>query len=349
LFTIEHHVALEARIKIRASRKNEGKEAFGRQFVLAALGTATLAACNFPLVAMGNPVARPATAPPAGSQLPPISTIAKPESYKSEIPLYPSQTAHGPDEQWESYLGGPIVRNVINPTLTPLPPEPEKATRTAVIYAPGGGFKYLGMSNPETDALRAEGVRVFVLKYRTETTDRDPKTFLTNLYKWLFDMAAKNQLPGASEAKPLHAPKEALEDGLAAVRLVRSRAKEWGIDPERIGFMGGSAGAMTAIDVAFTKDDQARPDFIVTLIGPKKIDDVPATAPPLFAAASSDDPLFPGATEDLVAAWSKANRPVEAHFFERGGHGIGKGTTGERWLEGLIAWMKMHGWLDAAK
>src|SRR5690242_7861608 len=91
LFTIEHHGALEARMKIRASRKNAGKEPFGRQFVLAALGTATLAACNFPLVAMGNPVARPATAPPAASQLPPISTIAKPESYKSEIPIYPSQ------------------------------------------------------------------------------------------------------------------------------------------------------------------------------------------------------------------------------------------------------------------
>jgi acetyl esterase/lipase len=312
-----------------------------RHFIILGLATATL---SFTAVIATNAVAQPA---PPVPQLPPINPIPKP-AYKIEMPLYPSRVAKGPEEQWENYLGGPIVRNVLNPTLIPLVPEPGKANGTAIVYAPGGGFMYLGMNDAEPARLTHAGITVFILKYRTNPTERDPRTFLTNMYKFLFDMAAKNRLPGASESKPLHAPSQALDDGLAAVRLVRSRAREWGIDPKRVGFMGGSAGAMTAIDVAFTKDDLARPDFIVAMIGPKKVDEVPASAPPLFAAASADDPLFPGTTEDLVAAWSKAGRPVEAHFYERGGHGLAKDTTGGRWFEGLISWLQMHGWLGGS-
>ena len=166
------------------------------------------------------------------------------------------------------------------------------------------------------------------------------------MYKWLGEIVVRQRRPEAANEPRLHAPAQTLEDGLAAVRLVRSRAKEWGIDPKRIGFMGGSAGGITALDVAFTPDDAARPDFIVTMIASKRLEPVPATAPPLFAAASNDDPLSPGTTENLVSAWSKAGRPVEAHFYERGGHGLSRGTSGERWFDDLLAWMAMHGWIS---
>ena len=289
--------------------------------------------------------AQAAPAGPATSmQLPPITPIARPV-YKGEMPLYPKRTVRGADEQWENYLGGPIVRNVINPTLTVMIPQLGKANGTAVIYAPGGGFLYLGMNDKEPQQLVDEGVTVFILKYRTNPTDRDSRAFLTNMYKWLAELVASERRPEAANEPRLHAPAQVLEDGLAAVRLVRSRAKEWGIDPKRIGFMGASAGGITALDLAFTPDDAARPDFIVTMIASKKLEPVPASAPPLFAASSNDDPLAPGTTENLVAAWSKAGRPVEAHFYERGGHGLPKGTTGERWIDALIAWMTMHGWL----
>jgi acetyl esterase/lipase len=278
------------------------------------------------------------------SALPPITPIAKP-TYPGEIPLYPARAVKAPEEQWESYLGGPIVRNVVSPTLIPMFPDPARRNGTAVIYAPGGGFHYLGMNDPEPRLLTEQGVTVFILKYRTNPTDREPRTFLTNLYKYLFGVVAQNKQQGAAAIKPFHAPRDALDDGLAAVRLVRRRAQELGLDPKRIGFMGGSAGAMTAIDVSFTADVEARPDFIVAMIGPKKVEDVPATAPPLFVAASSDDPLFPASTENIVSAWNKANRPVEAHFFEKGGHGLAKGTTGEPWFGSLLNWMKMHGWI----
>ena len=288
-----------------------------------------------------------ANLPPITAILP-ITPIAKPVM-KGEFPLYPSRLVKGPDEQWESYLGGPVVRNVVNPTLRVMVPQPGKANGTAVIYAPGGAFLFVGMFDTEPQKLVDEGVTVFILKYRTNPTDRDPRAFLTNMYAWLGEIVTKERRPEAANEDRLHAPAQVLEDGLAAVRLVRSRAKEWGIDPKRVGFMGGSAGALTAIDMAFTTDDMARPDFLITFIGTKKVGPVPASAPPLFVASSNDDPLFPGTTENLVSAWSKAGRPVEAHLYERGGHGLAKDTTGERWFDSVLSWMTMHGWIGPHK
>ena len=97
--------------------------------------------------------------------------------YRGEILLRASDAASGPDEQWETYHGGPIVRNVQVPTLIPvLPkrgPNRARANGTAVIYAPGGGFRYLDMNMAEPQRLADLGVTVFVLKYRTVPTDRD--------------------------------------------------------------------------------------------------------------------------------------------------------------------------------
>ena len=283
-------------------------------------------------------------AQPAVPQLPSITALPG-SPFSNEIALYPELPSDAAPEQWETYLGGPIVRNVTSPTLIPLIPAPGKANGTAVIYAPGGGFKYLAMQDGELQKLLDQGVTVFLLKYRLDPTDRDPKVFLTNLYGWLFSIVESYKRTDPDAVPPFRATREALADGLEAVRLVRSQAARWRINPQRIGFMGGSAGAATAMDVAFTGDAQARPDFVVALFGPKRIEPVPATAPPLFVAASVDDPLSPGSTDNVVAAWSKAGRPVEAHLYEKGGHGLPAGTTGEFWFAALVAWMNQHGWL----
>lgn len=280
--------------------------------------------------------------------MPTLTPLPKPK-YDNEVYLYPDHIVKGPDEQWETYLGGPIVRNVINPTLVPMLPAPSSENGTAIVYAPGGGFQYLGMNDPEIQKLRDAGVTVFVLKYRTQPVPRDPHEYMTGLFKYLFDRVGQMKQSGAWNEKPLHAYPQALEDGLAAMRYVRGHAAQWHIDPNRIGMMGGSAGAMMAIDVAYTKDGLARPDFVVAVIPPKNVDDVPATAPPLFVAASVDDPLFPGSEENIVAQWSRAGRPVEAHFYERGGHGLAKETTGARWFEGCKAWLQQHGWLTPVR
>lgn len=311
----------------------------GRGLRLAA--AIAIGTCLAPLAALAQQVVPPAS-------LPPITELSRP-AFPGEFPLYPARKGGGPGEQWNTYLGGSIVRNVVNPTIIPVLPDPAKRNGTAIVFAPGGGFKYLGMDNPEVKLLVDQGISVFVLKYRTDPTDRDPKAFLTDLYRFLFDMTARNRAPDAVDAAPFHATREAIEDGLAAVRLIRSRAGEWGIDPKRLGFMGGSAGAMTAIDVGYTDDAAARPDFLIAMIGPKKVAPVPPTAPPLFYVASIDDPLFPGATENIVSAWDKAKRPIEAHFYERGGHGLAKGTTAGPWFDGLVLWLRQHGWIAAPK
>lgn len=313
-----------------------------------------LAACGLAMVGSAAPAqttdagGQQAISPAMLSKLPPITSLPR-SPMIGEIPLYPASASTKAQEQWETYLGGPIVRNVVNPTLTPMAPPAGKANGTAVIYAPGGGFRYLAVKEDALQNLRNLGVTVFVLKYRLEPTDRDPQTFLKNLYAWLFSMVAMNQQTDPADRPTLHATPEAIADALAAIRYVRKHAAEWGVEPNRIGLMGGSAGAATAMDVALTKDDEARPDFVVAMYGPKKIDPVPATAPPLFLASSVDDPLFPGSSENVVAAWSKAKRPIEAHLYEKGGHGLAAGTTGEQWFDSLALWMKQHGWLPQAK
>lgn len=322
---------------------------FGRNNRMKTALSLALAAMAASVAWSGGAVAQsPArdVAPPFAG-LPPVTSlpaIARPVN-KDEFPLYPSRVFKGRDEQWETLFGGAIVRNVITPTLTLVAPKPGTANGTAVIYAPGGAWFFVGMSDPEPQKLADKGVTVFLLKYRTHPTDRNSRAFLANMYAWLADMAKREGRPEAANEPRIYSPPEALEDGAAAVRLVRSRAKEWGIDPKRVGFIGGSAGGIMAVDLGFTTDAMARPDFIVTIIGTKKVGPVPATAPPLFTVSSTDDPLYPGQTENLVSAWSKAGRPVEAHYYERGGHGLPKGTTGERWFDALVAWMTMNGWI----
>jgi hypothetical protein len=114
---------------------------------------ATLAALGLglaPLTAAAAMQAAPAM--PMASQLPKITPLPGP-IYPNEIALDPSRNAKGPPEQWETYLGGPIVRNVIHPTLVALKPATGKANGTAVIYAPGGGFRYLSMTDAELPKL----------------------------------------------------------------------------------------------------------------------------------------------------------------------------------------------------
>jgi acetyl esterase/lipase len=288
----------------------------------------------------------------AGRKLPPITPIPAPPA-PNAILLYPDAKIEGLDEQWENYAGGPIVRNVVRPTLTPFLPDPAKANGAAVIIAPGGAFMYLGMEGEGykfAQWLAERGVVVFVLKYRIRPTSRDPQEFLANMFAMLRKVASdRAQDKPPTDADIPGVPAAALEDAQTAVRLVRSRAGEWHVDGARIGFIGFSAGAFLSLRAGLVSDPAARPDFIATMYGPTNIAEVPAYAPPLFLAAALDDPLFAVGTGDLMAAWSRAKRPIEAHFYEHGGHGFAKGTTSEFWNEQFYAWMDRRGLLKAAK
>ena len=94
--------------------------------------------------------------------------------------------------------------------------------------------------------------------------------------------------------------------------------------------------------------DAAKPAFIGNIYGPLGAVDVPPDAPPLFAAVAADDPLFGLSNFGLIEAWRKANRPVEFHYYEQGGHGFGmypKETTSTGWFDAFVRWLGMHGYL----
>jgi acetyl esterase/lipase len=276
-------------------------------------------------------------APPLISPLP---TLAQPDA----IALSPAGTAPG-GEQWEMFHGERIVRNVTAPTLTPFLPDPAKATGAAVIVAPGGGFLELSMGNegyPVARWLADHGIAAFLLKYRTRETPRDPQTFLKSMGELMG--AARINNVDISQTTP-----EAIADAQAAVRLVRARAGEWGVDPARVGMVGFSAGAMTTLSLGVAPDKGARPDFIAPIYGPMGPLTVPADAPQAFFAVALDDPLMArGKSLGLIESWRGAGRPLEVHLYQSGGHGFGmsrRTAAAALWIDQFYAWMKDRGLL----
>src|SRR5256885_614557 len=208
-----------------------------------------------------------------------ISTTAMAQPAAQEIPLWRGGAPGFESRRNEAAIAKDYwIRNIHNPTLTVYLPPKEKATGAAVVICPGGGHRLL-VFNAEGDEparyLASLGVAAFALKYRL----------------------------GREEGSPYSIEKHAREDGQRAMRLVRSRAKEWNIDPERIGMMGFSAGGEVVSMVAFNSGEgdanaadpidrvSSRPSFVIMIYpGPLGIPEViPANAPPAFLAVANDD------------------------------------------------------------
>ncbi|SDD54679.1 alpha/beta hydrolase [Glycomyces harbinensis] len=244
-----------------------------------------------------------------------------------------------------------FARNVSTATLTPFLPDPAKATGTAVIVAPGGGFMSLSMENEGWDVARAlanRGVAAFVLKYRLKPTPEGLDDFAAAIRTMLAGPRPSDRHDPATALRALDLQ---IADARAAFALVRSRATEWTIDPERVGMVGFSAGAMLTVATALVGED-ATPAFIGDVYGPLAAFEVPEDAPPLFIALAADDGLMDPSGFPLVESWRAAGRPVELHFYEQGGHGFGmypKETTSTDWFDSFVSWMRMHGLLQRAE
>lgn len=287
-----------------------------------------------------------ALASPAQAQhdkMVPIAIPAQPNAIPLGTGALPGATV---PESWHSQYGSVFARNVTEATLTAFLPDPAKATGTAVIVAPGGGFMTLSMENEGWDvakALAARGVAAFVLKYRLNQTPRDIPAFQRSMQE-MFARAA-----GAPRTNPAQGMNLApqIADARAAFALVRRRAAEWHIDPDRIGMVGFSAGAGLTMATTLSGND-AKPAFIGIIYGSLAPVAVPADAPPLFVALAADDPLFGNGGFGLIDSWRAAKRPVEFHLYEQGGHGFGmypKETTSTGWFDAFARWMGMHGLL----
>lgn len=291
-------------------------------------------------------IATPALA--QSDRMEPMATPAQPTAIPLNTGTLPGATAK---ESWHSQYGSSFARNVTDATLTPFLPDPGKATGTAVIVAPGGGFRTLSMSNEGWDVAKAladRGVAAFVLKYRLNQTPADMAGFERSMRE-MFSGTAPRPRPAAGAAANALAPQ--IADANAAFALIRSRAGAWQVDPNRIGMIGFSAGAMLTMATTLS-NGPAKPAFIGDVYGPlAAMGPVPTDAPPLFVAIAADDPFFANSGFGLIESWKAAKRPVEFHLYEQGGHGFGmypKPTTSTGWFDAFARWMDMHGWLKRA-
>jgi acetyl esterase/lipase len=225
------------------------------------------------------------------------------------------------------------ITNVSTPTLTLFKVKRDTPT-PAVIISPGGGYNYTVVDKEGSeiaDWLNTQGITAMVLKYRTPK-NRDG----------------------------------ALQDLQRAIRIVRSNAKAWSIDPDKIGTMGFSAGghltakAMTHFDTpSYTAIDaidtvSAKPDFCV-LVYPAYLEDktgpgspefnLKAKLPPLLIIHNDDDKTLVAGTKLFHKALDDAKITHQFQCYTTGGHGYGLHCTGEAkaWPEATLKWLKANG------
>ena len=258
-------------------------------------------------------------------------------------------------ESWFRQWGEPMVRNVTTATLTPFLPDPAKANGTAVIVAPVGGFRWLSINNEGwkiAKALNERGIAAFVLKYRlipTPDTIEGLKQSMNRTFAPPPPAAAGAGAPAAEAPRPpMPDLSNQLADAEAAYALILSRAKEWHVDPTRIGMTGFSAGAgLTMHCLLHSKTMKFA--FVAPIYGGMGPVEVPKDAPPLFVAIAANDFLFKGQF-GLIKSWFDAGKPVEFHLYQDGGHGFGMGYPGHTtywWFEPFTHWLDINGFLKA--
>jgi acetyl esterase/lipase len=267
---------------------------------------------------------------------------------------------------WGETIPGPVSRDPKNvPTLTIQLADRDKASGTAVVICPGGGYSGRATNHEGTQIaewLNQRGVHAFILKYRT---------------------VGESQIPAPLQPGPML-------DVQRAIRTVRAQAKDYGVDPSRIGVWGFSAGGHLASTAAthFDAGDPAaedpidkvscRPDFAIlaypvitmgvkthggskaNLIG--KLPDeelvkfysnetqVTAKTPPTFLFHTVQDKAVPIENSRMFkAACERAGVPVELIEYEEGQHGVGLGLTTNLPLAGwsvkLDEWLRKRGLL----
>jgi acetyl esterase/lipase len=275
------------------------------------------------------------------------------------IPLYEGVIPNSkpvPDKEYAEYINGNtlIIHKVSRPTLSIFLPPKEKATGTAVIICPGGGYSVLAFGYEGTEVaerFNQSGIAAFVLKYRIPE-----------------DSTMVNKEIGP------------LQDAQRAIQIVRSHAAEWGIDPKKIGILGFSAGGHLASTAGthFEKNYiynpdhiNLRPDFMVlaypvisfenpyghmgsahNLLGPnpapEKIKEysneqqVTDNTPPAFLVHAKDDGAVPYVNSTLFdEALKQHHIPEEIYLFEKGGHGFGmkNPTSTVLWMDLCIPWI----------
>ena len=252
-------------------------------------------------------------------------------------------------ESWFRQWGDPMARNVSNATLTPFLADPKKANGTSVIVAPGGGFMWLSMGNEGwevAEALAAQGINAFVLKYRLQPTADNLDAFGLQMQQGFAKAPNKAGDKTTTPKIPAWDTTNQLADAEAAYALIEKRSKEWNVDMKKVGMMGFSAGAGLTMVTAL-QSKKVKLAFISPIYGGMNAVEVPKNAPPMFAVIATDDFLF-GGEFGIIKSWYDAKIPVEFHLYQNGGHGFGLGNpdrTSNKWFDAYIHWLDVNGFL----
>jgi acetyl esterase/lipase len=235
-----------------------------------------------------------------------------------------------------------VVTNVTDPTLTVFAPIAGRANGAAVVICPGGGFHGLSIDSEGNEVARwlaVRGVTCFVLKYRlVSCKTADPGNEMAGLPMEEIQHRVMSVIPLA------HA------DGLAALRYVRTHSQTYGVDPQRIGIVGFSAGGTVTASVAFTHEADSRPNFSAPIYLQYTWvikADVPNDATPMFLLAATDDALgLASHSVRLYTDWIVAGQSAELHLYSRGGHGFGmrvQHLPSDGWIELFWGWLVTMG------
>ncbi len=269
------------------------------------------------------------------------------------LPIWPGTAPGSQDWRWSEQLmfveGQPVVRNVSAPTLEVFAPTGQ-GNGAAVIIAPGGAYTFLMVDIEGAALARAlvtQGFLCLVLRYRVRGTPQDDG----EMVEFLKDLDQRTRsVPWGAGRRAIvgdladEAAKLATRDGRKAVRFVREHAAEWGVNPDRIGMVGFSAGGGVTMEAATAPDPAERPDFVAGIYTPRpETTDLPAPVPPLFLACAMDDPAVPPSEAAAIwQTWHAAGARVELHVFDSGGHGFGatsQGAPTDAWLALLLGWL----------
>lgn len=228
------------------------------------------------------------------------------------------------------------VKNIHNPSIDVFMPPKDKANGAAVVVFAGGGHSQL-VYPPEgiepAEFLASKGYVAVAVKYRLF---REPGSLTT-----------------FADTKV---------DSYRAMRTVRANAAEWGIDPNRVGALGFSAGGENVFSIAFDSGagdpnaadkidrENGKPNFIMQVYpGPLGVPEtIPADAPPAFMIVANDDGLA-NVVLGVASKYRAAKAPIEVHLLAQGGHGFNMGNRSKlvsvnTWPNRMVEWLSDNGW-----
>ncbi|WP_426292471.1 alpha/beta hydrolase [Dyadobacter endophyticus] len=284
-----------------------------------------------------------------------VPMLSAPLLAQTEMPLYPGRVPNAKEAENQETNENNVVRNVSKPTLTAFLPPAGTGNGTAVIVCPGGGYGVLVIDREGyrvAKELNRAGIAAFVLKYR-----------LPN------DRVMQDKAVGP------------LQDAQQAIKTVREKAKEWRIDPAKIGIMGFSAGghlastAGTHYDSTFIDNPQKtslRPDFMVLVypvisfdgkIGHKgssanllgaspsaeqvryfsNDSQVTTSTPPAYLTHAGDDTVVPVSNSiRFYEALNAKGVAADMHIYSQGQHGYPKTPSFDEWFGRCLHWMRTN-------